>query len=102
SPPGEHRPFLRMEVPAVSRGVSPARRAPYDPLIATAAARHNLPRRLIEAVITVESNFDPRAVSSKGAQGLMQLMPGTARDLAVADPFDPAANIDGGARYLRQ
>ena len=57
---------------------------------------------LVRAVIQVESAFNPRAVSSKGAQGLMQLMPATARDLGVTDPFDPDQNIRGGVTYLRQ
>jgi soluble lytic murein transglycosylase-like protein len=70
-------------------------------VVRDAATTHNLPEALILAVIAVESNFDPRAVSEKGAAGLMQLMPGTARDMYVSDVFDPEQNIHGGSRYLR-
>ena len=75
---------------------------PYLPLIEAAARRHQVDARLVHAVITVESRFQARARSRKGAMGLMQLMPATARELQVRNPFDPAANIDGGVRHLRQ
>ena len=71
-------------------------------LISQVARRHGLEPALVEAVVAVESGFRPGAVSRKGAMGLMQLMPGTAADLGVADPFDPDANLDGGSRYLRR
>ena len=69
--------------------------------IRAAAKRHRLPEELITAVITVESNFDHAAVSRKGAQGLMQLMPQTAALIGVQDPHDPDENIDAGASHLR-
>jgi hypothetical protein len=71
-------------------------------LAAEAARRHGLEPALVAAVVAVESGFRADAVSPKGAQGLMQLMPGTARSLGVANAFDPAANLDGGSRHLRQ
>lgn len=90
--------------PAVAEGrplMSPASQ-PYLPLVEAAARRHQVDPRLVHAVITVESRYQARARSRKGAMGLMQLMPATARELQVADPWDPAANIDGGVRHLKQ
>jgi soluble lytic murein transglycosylase-like protein len=70
--------------------------------IKTAAGKYNLPEKLIASVIRAESNFQADAVSPAGARGLMQLMPATAKELGVDDPFDVRQNIDGGAGYLRQ
>jgi soluble lytic murein transglycosylase-like protein len=73
----------------------------YAPIIANTAEQFSVEPNLIRAVIKAESNFNCRAVSPKGAQGLMQIMPLTARELGVADPFDPIGNITAGVRYLR-
>lgn len=76
-------------------------RGDFNKLIADKSYQYGLDPALVKAVIAVESDFNPRAVSNKGAMGLMQLMPLTAKDLGVSNTFDPVANVDGGTRYLR-
>jgi soluble lytic murein transglycosylase-like protein len=73
----------------------------YDPYIREAATLYQIPEELVRAVIKVESDYDPRAVSHAGAQGLMQLMPPTAARMQIRDSFDPRMNILAGTRYLR-
>lgn len=81
---------------------SPQHTNDFSQIIKKAAAQFDLPERLISSVIKHESNFNSKTVSTAGAQGLMQLMPGTAKFLGVTNSFDPEQNIMGGARYLKQ
>lgn len=91
-------PSFRSTRPVAASAV----RARYEPLVQEHAQRQGLRPDLVRAVIQVESGFNPRARSPKGAMGLMQLMPATARELGVQNAYDPAENIRGGTAYLRQ
>lgn len=93
-----YRVFGRFRVQELVKTVGPVG---IKGLAAKHGARHGVDPRLVEAVIAVESNYDPTAVSPAGAQGLMQIMPGTQRDLGVSAPFDADANVEGGVRYLK-
>lgn len=80
----------------------PMSRTELDEVVAGAGQRHQIDPDFIDSVIRAESGFHQNAVSRKGAQGLMQLMPGTASQLGVQSPFDPNANVEGGTKYLRE
>lgn len=79
-----------------------AARQSVEAIIERYASANRLDKALVKAVIKAESDYNPRAVSSKGAIGMMQLIPATAREMKVSDPFDPEDNIRGGTRYLRK
>lgn len=76
-------------------------KAQYDPIVQSCARQYNVPADLIHSIIRAESAYDHRAISEKGAAGLMQLMPETATQYGVSDRFDPAQNITGGVKYLK-
>ena len=86
----------------VRRDLSSIQNNDFSHLISQASGKYQLDENVLRAVIQAESSFNPAATSPKGAMGLMQLMPGTARSLGVTDAYDPAQNIEGGAKYLRQ
>lgn len=102
APSGAQDLWTSEELP--SRVLLPAtyREALYKPLIMEAEVRYRLPPGLMLALVWAESRFNPMAISPAGAAGLAQLVPTTARELGVRNRHDPAQNIDGGARYLRQ
>jgi hypothetical protein len=85
--------------PSVGANAGPL--TPFDHLIDPLAARHGVEAALVKAVVATESAFAPTARSHKGAMGLMQLMPATARQYSVADPYDPSANLEAGIRHLK-
>ena len=92
-PPPKRRHVSKSNFPKIDR---------WDSYILEASRNYNVPPALVKAVIMAESGMNSEALSKAGAQGLMQLMPATARGLKVDDPWDPQQNIDGGTRYLRQ
>ncbi|HNW61515.1 MAG TPA: lytic transglycosylase domain-containing protein [Piscinibacter sp.] len=96
--PRQSAPSTPARIVSAARSTPPA----LAPVIREAARRHDVSESLLTAVIAVESGFDPRAVSPKGARGLMQLMPDTARRFGVKDVFAVHDNLHGGAAYLRQ
>jgi soluble lytic murein transglycosylase-like protein len=93
--------FHRAPEPSEPPEAKPGELAQYEPFIKAASTRYRIPADLVRAVMHAESNFDPHAVSPRGASGLMQLMPQTAQEMYVKDIFDVQQNIDAGARYLR-
>ena len=106
-PPGNRRGAVLRSRGDVTHLVAPlefsprAETAAFDGTIRQACSLYKIPPPLVRAIIAAESNFDPFAVSSRGAQGLMQLMPETANEMFVDEVFDPHKNIFGGVRYLR-
>lgn len=103
APLGTYRPPVPNSAAAASRIMAPAKPAPdLNEVVNSASAAYHLDPDLVNSVIHAESGFNVRAVSPKGAQGLMQLMPQTANNLGVTNAFDPQQNVGGGSQYLRE
>ena len=105
SPSKSHKIPHLTTLPSAGIAITPVRKSKSDrfnPMISRAANRYEVDSALIKAVIMAESAYNPKAVSKQGAKGLMQLMPRTARALGVKNAFNPAHNINGGVKYLRQ
>lgn len=90
---------LSLTVTGICQTLSSSKK-PYDDIIVSVAQEHRVPPELVHSIIETESNYDPWAISSKGAMGLMQLMPLTATQYKVMNVFDPRQNIQGGVKYL--
>ena len=95
------RERVGVEAPAAASNQTVAAAVPYSDIIDRVSAEQNVPAKLVRAVIQVESAYNVRARSPKGAMGLMQLMPATAKQYALADPYDPATNIEAGIKHLK-
>jgi soluble lytic murein transglycosylase-like protein len=98
--PADEAALAPAQPPVPAGAAAPAAR-PYDPIIDRVAAEQGVDAKLVRAVIEVESNYQERARSPKGAMGLMQLMPETARQYSLRDPYDPESNIEAGIKYLK-
>ncbi len=95
----QYRLYVRERPERTLDGINPHS---YDRIIREAARRHGLSEPLLKAIIKAESNFNPRAVSKKGAKGLMQIMPNNFNSLNIRNPFNPRENIMGGAKYFKK
>ncbi len=97
------RPTAQSDIPSAESSLPRATQPlQIQPVIKEVAKKYSLDHKLITAMIRAESDFDPRALSSKGAQGLMQLMPATSVQMKIQNPFDIRENLDAGARYFKQ
>ena len=102
APESSAAPFFTLSWPALGAVCDPLPDAQFQPLLQRTAQKEGVAENLLRAVAEQESGLRPCAVSPKGAMGLMQLMPATARELGVHDPFDPQENLESGARFLKQ
>ena len=101
-PPAPAAPLMAATPAQLGRNTNPLAPDHFQELINSIALRHQIDPDFVTSVVKAESGFDPTAISSKGARGLMQLMPQTATELGVEDALDPVANLEGGTKYLKQ